>query len=443
MEQEGEVSGWLVVGERRYPLPAHSTTLIGRNPSCDIVIDEETVSWEHALVSPTRTGLEISDLTSRNGTAVGGRLISEATPLVHGSHIRIGDVECRFRDEWATGVLDFESDLTIGRDPENRLVLDEATVSGRHALISSGASPVLRDLSSLNGTRVGGKIIEGPVTLTAGDEVGVGPFRLLVEEHGARLLDERVGMTLETVDLGFQVGRKTILRPTSIRLHPGEFVALIGPSGSGKTTLLRMLAAVVSPTEGRALLAGDPVAARQADIGYVPQATTFHERLTAAEAVRYTALLRLPPDTSKRQVRSAAERALSEVELDGHSTTRINALSGGQQRRLACALELVAQPTMLLLDEPTSGLDPPLERNLMTMFRSLADAGRGIVIVTHATSSLALCDLVAVMAPGGELRYFGPPTGALEYFSASTFEEIYDAISTGIDRATTLVKPRP
>ena len=79
----------------------------------------------------------------------------------------------------------------------------------------------------------------------------------------------------------------------------------------------------------------------------------------------------------------------------------VGKLSGGQRKRVACGVELIGKPMMLLLDEPTSGLDPALERRLMLTLRRLADSGRGIVCVTHATSSLSLCDTVVVMGPGG------------------------------------------
>ena len=92
---------------------------------------------------------------------------------------------------------------------------------------------------------------------------------------------------------------------------------------------------------------------------------------------------------------------------------------------------------MLLLDEPTSGLDPGLERRLMESLRGLADSGRGVVVVTHATSSLALCDTVAVMGRGGYLRFLGAPQDALAFFAVGSYDEIYHALEAeGENHAT-------
>jgi ABC transport system ATP-binding/permease protein len=106
---------------------------------------------------------------------------------------------------------------------------------------------------------------------------------------------------------------------------------------------------------------------------------------------------------------------------------KVKDLSGGQRKRVVCAIELIGNPTMLLLDEPTSGLDPALERRVMTMLRGLADSGRGVAVVTQATSSLAMCDTLAVMAPGGHLLFTGPPRESLKHFQVGAYDWIYEA----------------
>ena len=228
--------------------------------------------------------------------------------------------------------------------------------------------------------------------------------------------------------VGLDVDGQRLLHPTSLRVAPGELVALIGPSGSGKTTLLRALAGVSDPTTGRVLLGEDPVSARSTDIGYLPVGDTVHPQLTVAEALAYTAELRLPVDVGAagRAVRVA--ETLEELRLTARAGTRVGDLSNGERTRVACAVELIGRPAVLLLDEPGSGLDPGLERRLMTMLRRVADQGRGVVVVTHATSSLALCDTVAVMAPGGRLRFIGRPAEALAHFGVPAFDQIYDAL---------------
>ncbi len=141
----------------------------------------------------------------------------------------------------------------------------------------------------------------------------------------------------------------------------------------------------------------------------------------------YTARLRLPSDTSRAECAVAVEEVLEELRLGEHAETFVGRLSGGQRKRLSCGVELIGKPSMVLLDEPTSGLDPPLERRLMSTLRQLSDSGRGIIVVTHATSSLALCDTVAVMGEGGHLLFNGSPRECLERFGVGNYDEIYGA----------------
>jgi ABC-type multidrug transport system ATPase subunit/ABC-type multidrug transport system permease subunit len=205
-----------------------------------------------------------------------------------------------------------------------------------------------------------------------------------------------------------------ILGPVSVDVAPGTLVALMGTSGSGKSTLVRVLAGVAPPTAGTATWSDVPTEAAVQALGYVPQHETVHDRLTTREALRYAACLRLEPGAAiDERVRSV----LGELGLVEQADTLIRNLSGGERRRAACGLELVGEPPLLLLDEPTSGLDAVLERRLMQLFRRLADHGRAVLIVTHATASLDLCDEVLVLDRGRESQR-GTPAAALAHLGA-------------------------
>jgi ABC-type multidrug transport system ATPase subunit len=216
---------------------------------------------------------------------------------------------------------------------------------------------------------------------------------------------EGAGVTLE--------GGRRILAPLTLDIAPGRFVAVLGASGSGKTTLVRAMAGITEPTEGRVTVDGAPALERAGELGYVPQRETLHDRLTVEEALRFGALLRLE---DARDAGAAVAEALAELDLERAADTRVRDLSGGERRRAACGVELAGRPRVLLLDEPTSGLDPVLERRLMTTFRRLADQGRAVVVVTHATASLDLCDEVLVLADGA-VAFRGAPAGALAHLA--------------------------
>ncbi len=425
----------LEIGGLRIPLDA--ALEIGRDPACELPVEDERASWRHLRLVPENGEVVLVDLESKNGTYVNGRRVdpgplrisSEALIQLGSTRARLrraaalaGDAHGRFRRIPVRGRL-----LRIGRAPDNDVRLEDPNVSWHHAQLRPGIPPTLEDLGSRNGTRLDEALIDGSRPLSPGATAGIGPFSLRTEGGELVVVDERGGQRLDARGVSVSVPGRTILQPTDLSIAPGEFVALIGASGSGKTTLLKALAGVRAPSAGQVLVGTDPIELRLTEVGYVPQSDVLHDRLSVRETLLYTARLRLPSDTSRAESAAAVEEVLEELRLDEHADTWVNQLSGGQRKRVSCGVELIGQPTMLLLDEPTSGLDPPLERRLMMTLRRLAQSGRGIVVVTHATSSLALCDTVAVMGEGGNLLFTGSPAEALESFNVAAYDEIYGA----------------
>ena len=230
-------------------------------------------------------------------------------------------------------------------------------------------------------------------------------------------------------------GGVRILGPVSLEVAPGSLVALMGPNGSGKSTLIRVLAGVAKPSAGDATWEQQATASAVQALGYVPQRESVHDRLTTREALRYAASLRLD---GSADVGARVEMILDELGLAGQGDTLIRSLSGGERRRAACGLELVGDPPVLLLDEPTSGLDEVLERRLMQLFRRLAGHGRAVLVATHATTSLDLCDEVIVLQDG-QTAYRGGSSGARAHVTAVADER--PAASDGARAATVDVKP--
>jgi hypothetical protein len=113
------------------------------------------------------------------------------------------------------------------------------------------------------------------------------------------------------------------------------------------------------------------------------------------------------------------------MELTPRRSVEIFRLSGGQRKRVSIGVELLTEPTLFFLDEPTSGLDPGLETRMMQLMRKVADTGKTVILVTHATQNVTLCDKVVFMGPGGWLAFFGAPREALEFFGVETFADIY------------------
>ena len=441
--QEAPPAATLVHAGHRIPIRAGGLS-IGRDPGNDLCLDDPDVSRRHARIHLDEGEWRLTDLGSVNGTRLGEERIRGASRAVSsGDVVTIGGQAMRFLAGHETvfggdgaeataasaQVIAFAGEpVRIGRDPANDLVLDDPNVSRLHAVLErDGSRVVIRDLGSRNGTRVGGRLVDtGEVT--AGAEIGIGPYRLVFD--GAKVLaqDERGHLRLEADGVEVVAGGLRILESTRLSVRPGELVAVIGESGSGKSTLVKTLAGVRPPSAGSVTINGEPVSTRRTDLGYVPQDDIVHGRLTVREALQYAARLRLPRDATPADVDDAVERVLEELGLGERADVRIDALSGGQRKRVGVATELLGRPGLLFLDEPTTGLDPALESRLMALLRDLADDTRAVVVVTHATRSLRLCDRVVVMGAGGVMCFDGSPRDALPFFEVDDFDEIYVAL---------------
>ena len=319
-------------------------------------------------------------------------------------------------------------ELTIGRANANTVVLDDASVSRFHATIVPSAGELeLRDLESEGGTRLDGRPVKRAV-IEDGALIELGPYRLRFDASSFQSRNARGALRLAAHGVAVRRDGKDILKPVSLTVAPGELVAVIGESGSGKTTLLRALAGASRPDVGSVTLNGQPVASRVTEVGYVPQDEIVHPLLSVEEALGYAARLRLP-GTDARDVQSTVDRVLAELALEPHRRTRIGDLSGGQRKRVGVGSELLHRPSLLFLDEPTTGLDPALELQMMELFRHLArPAARAVVLVTHATQSLSLCDTLLVLGRAGELCFRGTPADALDFFDVPSHDKIYAAL---------------
>jgi ABC-type multidrug transport system ATPase subunit len=328
--------------------------------------------------------------------------------------------------------------ITIGRATDNDIVIPDVLASRHHATllpIQGGAE--IRDNRSINGTFVNGSRVES-ARLRDGDVVTIGNVDLVfaggtLARRAETGVDTRTG-GLEVHGVTFTVeGNKTLLHNISINARPGTLTALIGPSGAGKSTLARLIAGYTHPSSGKVSFEGHDVHAEYASlrsrIGMVPQDDVVHGQLTVRQALMYAAELRLPPDTNKADREKVVMQVLEELEMTKHLDTRVDKLSGGQRKRASVALELLTGPSLLLLDEPTSGLDPALDRQVMTMLRQLADAGRVVLVVTHSLTYLDVCDQVLLLAPGGKTAFSGPPSQIGPQLGTTNWADIFATVA--------------
>jgi ABC-type multidrug transport system ATPase subunit/pSer/pThr/pTyr-binding forkhead associated (FHA) protein len=428
---------------------------IGRAPGNDIVVNNMVVSGHHLTLDVQPDSLMVTDQNSTNGTMINGQRIQPGAPqAVHpGDILRIGDptgnsVSMTFEGEageslrtLALGKLDL-SNLTsvlIGRDPNSYLPLNHPTVSFRHAMIlKQNGGLAIKDLGSTNGTFVNSQRIS-QVPLSSGDVIQIGPFKLVYDAQAQSLAQSmRLGHRLDAIQLGRVVAKgKKILDDVSVTVQSGEFVALVGGSGAGKSTLMKAMNGYEPANQGHMLLDGEALYPKldlyRTQMGYVPQDDIIHRELPVRLALYYAAKLRLP-DANAAEIAARIQDALKAVDMVEHADKAVRVLSGGQRKRVSIAVELLAHPSLFFLDEPTSGLDPGLEKKMMYDLNHLADEGRTVVLVTHATANISQCDYVAFMS-WGRLAYYGPPKDAITFFSVQDFADIYLRLSERYDQA--------
>lgn len=428
-------------GSRTVALGGEPVT-IGHDGRCDVVLSAGWIASRHARLEVIAGAHHV---VAEDGAPVllGGAHVGDAV-LHDGDVLRLPDpttgglVTLVYRNPLAPRIAPVQHFatppgtplLTIGRAGAD-IALDQPLVSRHHAdLVWQGDHHLIRDLGSQNGTWVNGTPVRGERRLQPGDVVQIGTFRLTYDGDSLDSFDQRGAIRIDAADIERRVGERLLLAPTTLSIEPCEFVAIVGGSGAGKSTLMTALCGFARATAGRVAINGDDLYAGydayRSIIGFVPQDDILHRALPVARALYHAARLRLPPDTAPGEIQARIASVLDAVDMAEHADKRVDELSGGQRKRVSIACELLADPLLLFLDEPTSGLDPGLERKLMFTLRRLADGGRTVVLVTHATANIRMCDHIAFLV-GGRLAYFGPPSQALGYFGVDDFADIYAA----------------
>ncbi|QHV01201.1 maltooligosyl trehalose synthase [Synechocystis sp. CACIAM 05] len=327
-----------------------------------------------------------------------------------------------------------QKSVVIGRDETANLQLLSPAVSRQHAVLDylEPNTYLLHDYST-NGVYVNGTKVNGKILINTAAIIKIVPYTLVLQNDQLFIADTGDNIRLDARNIvrtvqGSQSEEITLLNQISLPIEPGQLVALVGGSGAGKSTFMRTLLGIEPTTSGTVYLNGEDLRNNfnlyRNQIGYVPQKDIIHSSLTVEEALRYVAKLRLPQDANIDEI---VEKTLGQIEMQERRHVLVKKLSGGQLKRVSIGVELLVDPKLFFLDEPTSGLDPGLDKKMMQLLRKLADQGRTIVLVTHATDNINLCDRLVFLGQGGNLCYFGTFSDACQFFNLHNgdFADVY------------------
>jgi len=193
----------------------------------------------------------------------------------------------------------------------------------------------------------------------------------------------------------------------SFACQPGKIYGLLGANGAGKTTTLRMLATILEPTDGTAVVCGYDVIEQpekvRANVGFLSTATALYPRLTAQELVEYFGRLNgLDEATLKKRVDDIFNR----LDMNGFRDRRCDKLSTGMKQKTSIARTLVHDPPVMIFDEPTTGLDVMTARTIITFISDCRERGKAIIFSTHIMSEVErLCDHIGIIHDGKLLAH--------------------------------------
>lgn len=337
---------------------------------------------------------------------------------------------------------------TIGRNSKCDLVINHPGISSEHARISfQNGRYILTDSRSEAGTYINGKPVTQPVLLTEKDLIALGSTNFVFS--GGRLLycktdDPKTRSTaLRTIKPSERPvilhtniqskkvrnnngpGMRELIRDIRLDVREGSLVAILGTSGAGKSVLMNCMNGMdLAGVQGEALY-------REVDlihnfdqvkylIGSVPQQKVLHPTFTPEEEFMEAALLRLPADTTRREIRDRVDQTLNVLSINGVRKNRISKLSGGEMTRVNLGIELVADRDLLCLDEPDQGLSPNVKHELFQLLQSLAhDHCKTILTIIHDVSDIELFDQVIMITKlngVGRLAFSGAPSEIEPYF---------------------------
>lgn len=422
----------------------------GRNKANDIILESSFVSNFHGYFLIEKDQCTIVDNDSTNGLFLKNKRITNHI-LLDEDIVKIDDIQNPLEkgvsfyfstinavSEWNEFLITGQEIITIGRDKDCDICLNHVSVSKLHAkIVFEHGAYYIYDNDSTNGVSVNDELVSKKHLLKEKDLIIITNSKLIFTSKRISYNCYVGGISVDAIDVVKTVktkkGNINISNHISLNIKPGEFVAIIGGSGAGKTTFMNCISGYNRATTGQVLVNGEDLYSNyevlKSIIGYVPQRDIVYDNLTLRNMLDYAARLRMPKDTTQAERNKRVQEVIDRIELTGREDFLIKDLSGGQKKRASIAVELLSDPNLFFLDEPSSGLDPGTERNLMYTLKDMARSGKTVILVTHNTLNLHLCDKIIFLGKGGNLCFCGSPQDTLKFFGVDDFVDIYNMVT--------------
>jgi sodium transport system ATP-binding protein len=227
----------------------------------------------------------------------------------------------------------------------------------------------------------------------------------------------------------FQDKKRGLIRAVdkvSFRCQPGKIYGLLGANGAGKTTTLRMLATILQPSGGTAVVAGHDVVQNpdqvRHNVGFLSTATALYGRLSAQEMVEYFGRLH---GMDEARLKSRVDEIFKRLEMDEFRDRRCEKLSTGMKQKVSIARTLVHDPPVMIFDEPTIGLDVMTARTIVQFIKECRTLGKTVIFSSHVMSEVEkLCDTIGIIHNGKLLAEGSLPELRVRY-REEDMEEIF------------------